>query len=98
MGKNVGGCLNKYPIGVLLYTYRKVDITITHNINMKYMKRKNKASISHIIRIALLIFALTVATSTYYTSDNDRTGIFPQELAGLKLVPYVDGADTINDS
>lgn len=61
------------------------------------MKRKNQVSISYIIGIALLIIALTVATSAYYASDNDRTGIFPQELAGLKLVLYVDGADAINE-
>ena len=65
---------------------------------MKHMKRKNKASISYIIGIALLIFVLTVATFAYYSSDNERTGIFLQELAGLKLVPYADCADAINDS
>lgn len=64
---------------------------------MKRMKRKNKVSISYIIGVALLIFALTVATSAYYTSGNDRIGIFPQELGGLKLVLYVDGADAINE-
>ena len=61
------------------------------------MKRKNKISISYIIGIALLISALVFATSAYYTSGNDRTGIFPQQLGDLKLVLYVDGADAISD-
>ena len=46
-GKNIGRCMSKHPIGDLLYTCRKVDIAITHNINMENMKRKNKASNSY---------------------------------------------------